>query len=117
MKYHNAHKRNYKLNKLKKMKKEKLITIFCCLFAVGMIMMSGCKKKDVTPADSDTSGASDVSTAENTSNDVVAIGAQASENGSLSSYRDASSDYVLSTCATVTRDTVAKTVLVTDQKS
>jgi len=99
--------------KLKEMKNGKLITIFCLLFAAGMITMSSCKKNNTATADSDTSGATDNATAENTSNDIVAIGAQASENGSLSSYRDAGSDFVLSTCATVTRDTNAKTVLVT----
>src|ERR1035437_3997406 len=100
--------------KFRKMKKVKLITIFCCLFAAGMIALSSCKKNTVTTVDKDTSGASDVSTAENTSNDIISIGAQASENGALTGYRDGSSDYVLSTCAaSVIKDTAAKTITVT----
>lgn len=96
------------------MKNAKLITMFCCLFAAGMIALSSCKKNTATTVDKDTSGASDVSNAENTSNDVVSIGAQASENATLTGYRDGSSDYVLSSCAaTIVKDTAAKTITVT----
>lgn len=73
--------------------------------------MTGCKKKDTT-VDNDTSGATDVSLAENSSNDVVNIGAQASELGSTASYRMANDEGFLSTCATVTTNTIAKTITV-----
>ncbi len=92
---------------------KKLMTLTCCLLALGLMTMTSCKKKDVTTADTDTSSASDNTLAENSSNDVVNIGAQASENASLSSYREANTDNVLSTCAIISRDTVAKTVTVT----
>jgi len=93
--------------------KRNLVMIFCCMFAVGLITMTGCKKKD-TAVDNDTSGAIDNTLAENTSNDVVNIGAQASEQGNLSTYREASNENLLSTCAaTVVRDSIAKTITVT----
>ena len=96
---------------MKKMKN--LTTLICCLLVIGLMTTTSCKKKDVTAADSDTSSASDNTLAENSSNDVLNIGAQASENATLSSYREASDENLLSTCATITRDTVAKTVTVT----
>jgi hypothetical protein len=96
---------------MKKMKRN-LVLIVCCMFAVGMITMTGCKKKDTT-VDNDTSGATDVSLAENTSNDVVNIGAQASELGSTASYRIANDEGLLSTCATVVINTTTKIMTVT----
>ena len=87
--------------------------IVCCMFAIGLITMTGCKKKDTIAADSDTSGANDVSVAENTSNDVVNIGAQASEKGSTLSYREAN-DQGLFSCASVVIDSVVnRTITVT----
>jgi hypothetical protein len=79
-------------------------------------LVSSCKKKEATQ-DSDTSGASDNHLAENTSSDIVSMGAQASDNSTatLSTYRNAnggSHEILGLTCATVVRDTVAKTITV-----
>ncbi|MEI6816983.1 MAG: hypothetical protein WCL14_10265 [Bacteroidota bacterium] len=90
------------------MKKRNLVVLLCCLFAVGMIALNGCKKKDATSLDNDTAGASDNATAENVSNDVIAVGSQASDGGTLSSYRMGDADFILSTCATVYHDTINK---------
>jgi hypothetical protein len=85
---------------------------FAVLLLSSALFMFSCKKNSDT-TDSDTSGASDNALAENTSNDVVAIGSQAADGGSLSTARlGDGSDNVLS-CASVVRDTGAKTVTVT----
>ncbi len=93
--------------------KRKMMTILCCVIAVAMLTMTSCKKKEAAAAaDSDTTGATDNTLAENTSNDVVNIGAQAADQGSLSSFREANDENVLSSCATVMRDTVNKFIIV-----
>ncbi|MGZ4038782.1 MAG: hypothetical protein ACXVPQ_13210, partial [Bacteroidia bacterium] len=77
------------------------------LFA-STVFMSSCHKKKVEDEDSDTTEAADHSLAENASNDIVNIGSQAADNnsGGLSSYKMSGSEDVLSSCATVKRDTV-----------
>ena len=82
--------------------------------ATVSMIFTACKKKDTNPAvvDNDTSGAADNALAEGTFNDVNNISDQAAE-GSLSSYLAASNNggseqkSLLSTCATITRDTVS----------
>ncbi len=102
------------------MKKIKsVVMIAAIVVASGLVVMSCKKNKDVTPADTDTEGAKDNSMAENASSDIISIGSQASDNstGGLSSYRMGEADQVLSSCATVTRDTIAHIVTVTFNNS
>src|SRR4051794_38412541 len=82
------------------------------LLSSAMFMFSCKKNSDNT--DSDTSDATDNSVAEQTSNDVVSMGAEATDNGSLSNFRYAApDDGFLTACATVTNDTVNRIATVT----
>lgn len=77
------------------------------------IVISSCRKKD--ERDSDTGAASDNSLAEITFNDVNNIADQAST-GNLTSYLstyDSDQKSVLSTCATITHDTISTPRLLT----
>ncbi|HTA62734.1 MAG TPA: hypothetical protein VK835_09775 [Bacteroidia bacterium] len=102
------------------MKTNKLTLALAGLMLASAVIVSSCKKKDTTPApttkDSDASGASDNHLAESTSNDIVSMGSQASDNtsGGLSSYRTGGQNQILGlSCATVTRDTTLKVITVT----
>ncbi|HEY4798253.1 MAG TPA: hypothetical protein VII99_04165 [Bacteroidia bacterium] len=72
-----------------------------------------CKKKNNTPAqDTDASGASDNTLAEKTADDMVNMAGQASENGSMSSYREIEDAFGLG-CATVVYDSINKKITAT----
>jgi hypothetical protein len=100
------------------MKTNKLTLALAGLMLASAAVVSSCKKKDAPATqDTDTSGASDNHLAENTSNDIVSMGAQASDNttANLSTYRlGGSQNQILGLgCATVTRDTINKVITVT----
>lgn len=105
--------------KLKAMKTNKLTLALAGLMIASAAIVSSCSKKDTTTPttkDSDASGASDNHLAEGTSNDIVSMGSQASDNttANLSSYRLGGQTQILGlSCATVTRDTVLKVITVT----
>gem|GEM_PF-336895 len=110
--------------KLNIMKTNKLTLALAGLMIASAVIVSSCKKKDTTEPtvtkDSDASGASDNHLAESTSNDIVSMGSQASDNtsGSLSNYRNGSQNQILGlSCATVTRDTLNKIITVTFNSS
>ena len=101
--------------------KKKVSLAILAITIVGIAAVSSCKKKTTTTTttptpvvDSDQSGSSANSTAESISSDVTSMGSEAcdiSSSGSLSNYRlDNISNL---SCATVTRDTLNKTVTVT----
>src|SRR5262245_3544773 len=91
--------------------------IFKLLFSVTLVIavLSACKKeKEQEEIDKDTMGAEDNAYAETVSSDIETIGSQASDGGSsLSNFRVGDASAVLSTCATITHDTVLRTVTVT----
>jgi hypothetical protein len=96
------------------MKTTKLSLALAGLMIASTVLVSSCKKKEEAK-DTDTTGASDAHLSENTSSDIVSMGAQASDNttANLSTYRNGNNNQILGLgCATVTRDTVAKTVTV-----
>lgn len=96
------------------MKITRLSLALAGLMIASTVLVSSCKKKEEAK-DTDTTGAQDAHLAENTSNDIVSMGAQASDNttASLSTYRNGNNNQILGLgCAVVTRDTVAKTVVV-----
>ena len=95
------------------MKTTKLTLALAGLIFAGSILVSSCRKKEA--ADGDTSGAADAHLSENTSNDIVSMGAQASDNSTatLSTYRNGNNLILGLGCASITRDTVAKTITVT----
>jgi hypothetical protein len=81
-------------------------------------IITSCKKSTTTPAptpDSDTQAASDHSTAENSSNDISAIGSQSIDNGGLSTYKLGGDGLLTpeSGTVTITPNLSAKTVTVT----
>jgi hypothetical protein len=69
------------------MKKTKITIALAGLMIAGAAIVSSCKKSTTTPADTNASTAKDNATAEQNSNDAENIGAQANENGSLSTFR------------------------------
>jgi hypothetical protein len=85
------------------------------LAALAVIALSGCRKETNETVDKDTSAAEDNAAAENISSDIVAIASQAADNSSasLNSFRLEDASSVLSSCATVTHDTVTHIVTVT----
>lgn len=100
------------------MKPSKIIYGLSALVLVASLTLAGCKKnttnQEPTP-DTDQSAASDNTTAENMMNDVVSIGSQGSENGSLSTYKNTNpivDAYFMSACATINVNTTAKTFTV-----
>ena len=78
------------------MKTQKLMFGLVATVLAGSLMITGCKKATTETAQPDTeqATASDNSYSENTSNDLINIGSQASENGSLSTYKIAPDTYV-----------------------
>lgn len=95
------------------MKTSKFLFRTLLVFATLSITIASCKKDKETeePVDNDTSGAVDNNMAENTSNDIVNIGSQASENSNLTTYKN-TDGYLLTCASSVALDTAAKTVTV-----
>jgi len=96
------------------MKISKLTLSFAAIMLAMAVSVISCKKKDKTVNDSDTSSANDNSLAEKTADDVTNMSGQASEDGSMTSYRfEQGEDVCGLSCATVTRDTTTKIITVT----
>jgi hypothetical protein len=87
------------------MKTNQLILKTCLIIAASALMLTGCKKDE---EDNDTSASSDNAFAEATYNDVTNISDEAGVSGSLSNYRTgpAADDGILTSCATITFDSV-----------
>ena len=96
------------------MKTSKL-SLSIAVFALSLaVAITSCKKKETTPPadDNDTSVANDNAQAQKASDDASNMAAQASEDGSMSSYRNGD-ETTFATCATVVRDTVLRKITVT----
>lgn len=93
------------------MKTKQIIFKSILVFTCSALVLTGCRKKE--DEDNDTTGSSDNALAERTYSDVQNISDEASEANSLSSYKVGAGDGLLSTCATVTRDTVTIPHLIT----
>lgn len=90
--------------------------VFKSLFLVVLtvVALSGCKKEKEEEIDKDTMGAEDNAYAESVSSDIEVIGSQAADGGSsLSNFRIGDASAVLSSCATITHDTLLRIVTVT----
>jgi hypothetical protein len=96
------------------MKTRKLTLALAALLITSAAFVSSCKKKTTEDKDTDTTAASDNNQAESTSNDVTTMAGQASEHGSLSSYKGgANYDVSALTCAdTITYDSTNKKIRV-----
>ena len=96
------------------MKTTKISLSLAVLMVAGALAFSSCKKKEkTTPQDPDNeqTSASDNALAENTSNDVLSMGSQVSENNSLSTFRTANADDImLASCATISSNAVGTVV-------
>jgi hypothetical protein len=86
------------------MKKTKILIITLAILAIPGMLLTGCKKDQ--EEDSDTSASSENAFAEATYQDVANIADEASRSSSLSNYRNGNPDGLLSSCATITRDTL-----------
>ncbi len=73
------------------------------IFATAAIFLNGCKKENI---DDNMNAAEDNALSEVSYSDVQSIADEAAS-GSMSSYKTGSSDGILSTCATITHDTVS----------
>lgn len=95
------------------MKTGKLTLVLAAFMLASAAFVTSCKKK-TSENDTDSTDARDNNLAESTSNDVVSMGAQASESSSLSTYKlNPNNDICGISCAdTVKVDTVAKTIRV-----
>ena len=78
------------------------------LFSTGMLFTS-CNKK-TAETDDDTTEASDHTTAENASNDIINIGSQATDNNSagFTANKETATEGVLAYCALVKHDSINK---------
>ncbi|MDQ3111477.1 MAG: hypothetical protein M3R17_16440 [Bacteroidota bacterium] len=87
------------------MKTNRIIFNTCMIVAAAGLMLTGCKKDE---EDNDTSAASDNAFAEAAYNDVTNISDEAGVSGTLSNYRTgpAAEDGILTSCATITFDSV-----------
>jgi hypothetical protein len=94
--------------------KTKQLTLGIAIIAIAFTsMLSSCKKKDKEEKDSDTSSATDQSLASTSVNDLTSISDEAGRSGSLSSFKTSESSAILSTCATITFDTLAAAKTIT----
>jgi hypothetical protein len=87
------------------MKTNRVILNTCMIIAASALLLTGCKKDE---EDNDTSASSDNAFAEATYNDITNICEEAGITGTLSNYRTgpAATDGILTSCATITFDTV-----------
>ena len=100
-------------NKPNIMKTRKFPLTLAALMFASAALVSSCKKK-TEATDTDTTAASDNSMSESTSNDVVSMASEASENGTMSSYKMGENDNVSAlSCATVTTNTVTHIITAT----
>ena len=94
------------------MKTSKITLSIAAIMVAMAFSVTSCKKdKTETTEDKDTGSASDNSLAEKSADDITNIGGQAAEDNSLNAYRYG--DAFISSCATVVRDSVMKTITVT----
>jgi hypothetical protein len=84
---------------------QKLVLTTMITLAVSAMVLTGCKKDD-DQDDNDTSATSDNAFAEATYQDVASIADEASRSNSLSNFRNSTPEGLLSSCATITRDTL-----------
>lgn len=100
------------------MKKTKLTLILCGLMMATVLFISSCQKKTTTtttppPPDTNTSSATDNNTSEGASKDLMNIGSESIDNGSLSTYRLSGGMLSpLSGSITITPNPTAKTVTI-----
>jgi hypothetical protein len=97
------------------MKKTKLIlTVFSASLVIGLMFQS-CKKSATNPATAEeTATAQDNANAEHLVSDITEMSAQASDgSGGLASYREMPDAILGLSCATITTDTINKTVIIT----
>ena len=95
------------------MKTSKITLSIAAIMVAMAFSITSCKKHETeAPEDKDTGGASDNSLAEKSADDITNIGGQAAEDNSLNAYRFGEDAFGTS-CATVLRDTVMKTITVT----
>lgn len=95
------------------MKTKSIFSTVLILSIASVSLFSSCRKKDVEEKDSDTSSATDQSLASSIVNDMTGIADEAGRTNNVSSFRTSNSTAILSSCATLTFDTMAAAKTVT----
>jgi hypothetical protein len=94
--------------------KTKQLTLVLALVAIASAsIFSSCRKKEKEEVDSDTAGASDQSLASSSVNDLTSISDEAAKTYTISSFKTAETNAILSSCATITFDTLAAAKTIT----
>lgn len=94
--------------------KTKQIKIGIAIIAIAFTsIVSSCKKKTSEEKDSDTSSATDQSLASTSVNDLTSIADEVGRSNSVSSFKTTESSALLSSCASVSFDTIAAAKTVT----
>jgi hypothetical protein len=94
--------------------KIKQFTLGLALVAlVSASFLSSCRKKEKEEKDTDTAGAADQALASSAVNDLTSISDEAATTYSISSFKTAETNAVLSSCATITFDTLAAAKTIT----
>ena len=96
------------------MKTKQLTLGFALVAIVVSSIFSSCRKRDQEEVDKDTSGAADQSLASSSVNDLTSISDEAARTYTVSSFKTTETNAILSSCATITYDTLlaAKTITV-----
>lgn len=95
------------------MKTNPFFSLTVTLLLAGVFTFSSCRKKETEETDNDTSSVSDQSLASSIVNDMTSISDEAGRTNSVSSFRTDNSTAVLSSCATLSFDTLAAAKTVT----
>ena len=95
------------------MKSKQLTLGFTLVAIVFASVFSSCKKKETLETDKDTGSAADQNLASATVNDMTNISDEAGKTYTISSFKTDESSAVLSSCATITFDTLAAAKTIT----
>lgn len=95
------------------MKTTKFKLIIATVTIIFSSVLTSCKKDTTEEKDSDTAAAVDQSLASTTVNDMTSISDEAAKTFSVSNYKTSESNAVLSSCATISFDTLASAKTVT----
>jgi hypothetical protein len=95
------------------MKTKQLTIVLTVVAIISASIFSSCRKKEKEEIDNDTAGASDQSLASSSVNDLTSISDEAAKTYTISSFKTAETNAILSSCATITFDTLAAAKTIT----
>jgi hypothetical protein len=95
------------------MKTKQLTLVLALVAIISASIFSSCRKKEKEEIDNDTAGASDQSLASSSVNDLTSISDESARTYTISSFKTAETNAILSSCATITFDTLAAAKTIT----